>query len=89
MHVVTCFYFFGGGGGITLQGCTGSGGFIISWTTKVMTQASAHSQLSAHVLHFKVPVSIQVIPYQFTEGSHMTLSDLDEIRFVGSPSGHM
>ena len=31
----------------------------------------------------------RVIPYQFTEGSHMTLSDLDEIRFVGSPSGHI
>ena len=30
-----------------------------------------------------------VIPYQFTEVSHMTLSDLDEIQFVGSPSGHM
>ena len=33
--------------------------------------------------------SFRVIPYQFTEVSHMTLSDLDEICFVGSPSGHM
>ena len=30
-----------------------------------------------------------VISYQFTKVSHMTLSDLDEIWFVGSPSGHM
>ena len=30
--------------------------------------------------------SIWVIPYQFTEVSHMTLSELDETWWVGSPS---
>ena len=29
-----------------------------------------------------------VIPYQFTKVLHMTLSELDEIRCVGSPGGH-
>ena len=32
---------------------------------------------------------IWVIPYQFTKVLHMTLSELDEIRCVGSPGGHM
>ena len=30
-----------------------------------------------------------VIPYQFTEVSHMTLSELDKIWWVGSLNGHM
>ena len=30
-----------------------------------------------------------VIPYQFTEVSHVILSDSDKIWFMGSPSGHM
>ena len=50
-------------------------------------------QLFLHLfLFFFIALSViyqWVIPYQFTEGSHMTRSDLDEIRFVGSPSGDM
>ena len=30
--------------------------------------------------------SLRVIPYQFTEVSHVTLSELDETWWVGSPS---
>ena len=33
--------------------------------------------------------SYRVIPYQFTEVSRMTPSELDEIWCVGSPGGHM
>ena len=31
----------------------------------------------------------RVIPYQFTKVLHMTPSEFDEIRCVGSPGGHM
>ena len=31
----------------------------------------------------------RVIPYQFTEVLHITLSDLDETWYVGSPGGLM
>ena len=43
------------------------------------------SQLS----YVRIYIYIWVIPYQFTKVLHMTLSELDEIRCVGSPGDHM
>ena len=37
----------------------------------------------------KLSLCFWVIPYQFTEVLHMTPSESDEIRCVGSPGGHM
>ena len=61
----------------------------MDWLGQAFNQIPPKSQVSDGSLSSSGQLlinNVAVIPYQFIEVSHIALSDLDKILFVGSPS---